>query len=121
MRLTAPSAILLTLLAGMATAIWACSNPDTLTPACDNNVTQYGIFPEDGGCQELAYCPPVGDYHDCCKTPDGGAFTGNDLAACRHGYGDPGCAYILSVADGGSVLYTCSATPPAGAGAGDGG
>lgn len=98
--------------AAAALAIGACANPDTLTPSCDSsNVDQYGIHPSASGCEQLAACDKP-NIADCCTDGDGGAFTGNDLAACLHGYGDPSCSYLITTTDGMNVTFTCSATPP---------
>jgi hypothetical protein len=108
---SAPRSVLITLLAGAATAaalaFAACANPDTQNPSCTNNVDQYGIHPSDTGCDQLATCtkgPPAA----CCTTADGGPLGTNDLLACLHGYGDPNCAYLLTTPVEGGVLFTCS-------------
>ena len=44
------------------------------------------------------------------------ALTGNDLAVCLYGYGDPSCPYLDSKVDGMNVTYTCLTKPPGGTG-----
>jgi hypothetical protein len=122
MRTSAPSAssaILVVFLASagaaVAVAIGACADPDTQTPTCTPNVDEGGIFHAvDGGCEQFAQCD-LGPASACCTDDDGGALTGNDLATCLYGYGDPSCVYLLSSTDGLNVTYTCSTTPDAGA------
>src|SRR5579871_3196498 len=124
--MNAPSRVLLvTLLAGSAAAsavaVAACTSPDTQSPSCNPNVDQNGIHPDPNGCDQFAVCDKA-NVTDCCVDADGGALTGNDLATCRHGFGDPQCAYLATMADSmDNVTYTCLATAPEGGGTGGGG
>jgi hypothetical protein len=140
--------LLATASVSVGVAIAACANPDTYTPMCTPNVGVegggFGIDPllDDGGCEPLAVCvpgcPPNVSVNCpaalCCVNDggvkdgvivDGGAFTGNDLASCLYGYGDPSCPFLLStVTDGGDagpgVIYNCSLTPVGDTGTGGG-
>jgi hypothetical protein len=110
--------ILVSLLAGaaatVAVVIGACADPDTQTPSCVDNVDQYGEHPATNGCEGFATCPS-GAPATCCMADAGVPLTGNDLATCLHGYGDPACSYIITTISGTSgtnVTYTCSANPP---------
>jgi hypothetical protein len=109
--------ILVSFLAGaaatVAVVIGACANPDTQSPTCIDNVDQYGAHPVDGGCEGFATCPS-GAPATCCMADAGVPLTGNDLATCLHGYGDPACAYIITTTStsGTNVNYTCSESPP---------
>jgi hypothetical protein len=116
-RLLAPPAhpILVLFLAGAAAAvvfaIGACAAPDTYTPSCTDNVDQFGNHPADNGCNPFAVCPS-GNAADCCMADAGVPLTGDDLAICLHGYGDPGCSYLVGTDTATGVSYACSATAP---------
>jgi hypothetical protein len=114
----APSkALLVSLLAGaaaVAVAVGACTSADGQTPSCTPNVDQNGIHPDPNGCDQFPVCTQP-KISDCCTDADGGALTGNDLAACRHGFGDPACAFLSATYDMmNNVTYTCEMTPPGG-------
>jgi hypothetical protein len=116
MRLPAPSASPILLLAGSAAAalvaIGACATPDTQTPTCTPNVDQYGEHAIDGGCENFAICT-LGPPAVCCTNGDGGALTGNDLANCLYGYG--ACASLVTTTDSsGNLVMTCSSSYDAG-------
>jgi hypothetical protein len=109
-----PRALLVTLLAVAASAVAACTSSDGQSPSCTPNVDQNGIHPVDGGCDQFPVCDKP-NVADCCVNDDGGALTGNDLATCRHGFGDPTCAYLDANYDMmNNVTYTCLAMPPGG-------
>jgi hypothetical protein len=119
----AASALLAVFLAGaaaaMALAIGACADPDTQTPTCVPNVDQTGVHVVANGCEAFPTCTVGnGAASNCCVQDGGAPLTGNDLATCLYGYGDPQCAYLVSTTDGANVSYTCSATAPTGAGDG---
>ena len=101
MRLLSPGPILVLVLAGaaatVALVIGACTDPDTQTPTCDNNVNANGIYARTPtGATGSPSAAPTGAPSTCCVDADGGALTGNDLATCLHGYGDQTCAYLVS-------------------------
>jgi hypothetical protein len=107
------------IVASVFAAFVACADPDTQTPTCVPNVGEAGINSTiANGCEQFAVCE-MGPPAACCVNADGGALTGNDLATCLHGYGDPSCVFLLTMytGDGGNnVIYTCSTTPPMGTG-----
>ncbi len=134
MRKLAPSPIAVRILVVAASsalvAIGACANPDTQTPACNDNVKSFGVDPSvTNGCEGFAPCslPPLqggSQASGCCVDADGGALSGNDLASCLHGYGDSTCPYlcVTTTMMGTNMYFQCSSTPcPTGSGTGGSG
>jgi hypothetical protein len=123
-----PIFILGVLAASVAAAIAACANPDTLTPMCVPNVDEAGITPPNmASCTQFAACylkdGAPGTAAECCVSPDGGPFVGNDLQTCLYGYADPTCPYLISTTSmmGMNVVFMCSLTPGTGNGGTGGG
>jgi len=108
---TGRTAAVVALLAGAAAAValvmGACADPDTVTPDCAQGdaCAQFPTCLTPDGSVDVTYC--------CGNGMGDGGLTGNDYLACRHGYGDPTCAYLdTENLDGGGVVFTCLAAPP---------
>jgi hypothetical protein len=121
MRTPAPSMsrVFLVLLGSTAlaaiAAAGACTNPDGITPTCDDN-TEMGMTPDPNGCAQFATCTVnPDDPSACCVNADGGELTGSDLATCLYGYG--GCPGLTMDALGN---FSCTDGGPSGSGTGGG-
>jgi len=111
----AVAAALFALLGGGALA--ACAQ-EGATPACDNNVSQNGVAPDQNGtgCEHFGLCKSGGSIDPtamkCCVDSDGNLLGGGSLAACLYGFGAQCCKSVKSSPDRTDqyVFEDCDAT-----------
>ena len=69
-------------------ALGACATESGVTPSCVPDVDSNGVTPVENGCTGFAICAENPDNPAaCCKSADGTAYTGDQLAFCLLSYG----------------------------------
>jgi hypothetical protein len=66
----------------------ACSGSEGVTPDCNYNVGERGVYFDEDGCERFAVCSKApNDPAKCCTDSKGKPLTDSALTTCLYGFG----------------------------------